>query len=165
MSLVPNRAPILPAREHDPSAGSNSLNRPRRSPGREAAVPSSSLRRSSSPGFPKGPQPLGTLTLPARSSVLYLRARDRHTHPAALRFSLLPRREGIPCPAPVVTPRTPHPLLSDSHIAFPFSVSNQFHNAWHLQSFGSHFRMTANAFSLPFGLQETHRYTLYNTKL
>ena len=70
----------------DPSAGSDGLNRPRRTPEREAAVSSPSLRRSPSLGIPKGPQSLGTLTLPARSSVLYLRARDRHTRPVAVHF-------------------------------------------------------------------------------
>ena len=135
----------------DPSAGSDGLNRPRRTPEREAAVSSPSLRRSPSLGIRKGPQSLGTLTLPARTSVLYLRARDRHTRPAALRFS-------PPGPARRYTvPRSrrysPNTIIRYARILcviLPLSVSNQFHNAWYLQPFGSYFRMTANAFSLPF---------------
>ena len=109
-----------------------------------------SLRRSSSPGFPKGPQPLGTLTLPARSSVLYLRARDRHIHPAALRFSLLPGAKGYRVPLPSPPSDTAILYARILLVAFPRSVSNQFHNTWHLQPFGSRFRMTASACSMPF---------------
>ena len=103
-------------------------------------------------GHPIGAQrPVGTQTLLAKSSVLYLRARDRHTLPPTLRFSppALARRDTVP---------HSHRRYSSSTIrytrillvAFPRSVSNQFHNTWHLQPFGSRFRMTANAFSLLF---------------
>ena len=54
----------------------------------------------SSPGFPKGPQPLGTLTLPARSSVLYLRARDRHTRRQLCAFPSCPGAKGYRAPLP-----------------------------------------------------------------
>ena len=135
----------------DPSAGSDGLNRPRRTPEREAAVSSPSLRRSPSLGIPKGPQSLGTLTLPARSSVLYLRARDRHTRPAALRFSPPgPARRYTVSRSRRYSPNTIIRYARILLVAFPRSVSYQFHNTWHLQSFGSDFRMTANAFSLPF---------------
>ena len=54
-----NVSPIPPAREHDPPAGSDGLNRPRRSPGREATV--ASLRPPVVPllwGFQRGRSPL-----------------------------------------------------------------------------------------------------------
>lgn len=102
-----------------------------------------SLRRPLSPGFPKGPQPLGTLTLLARSSVLYLRARDRHTRPAAFRFFLLARREGMPCPTPIAATRVPPS-------GTPGFSSSYFHALYPTNSITlgiySHFRMTANAF-------------------
>ena len=161
------RCPAAQTYLRDPSAGSDSLNRPRRSPGREVCrFVTPAPIAPSSPGFPKGPQPLGTLTLPARSSVLYLRARDRHTRPAALRFSPPgPARRYTVSRSRRYSPNTIIRYARILLVAFPRSVSYQFHNTWHLQLFGSDFRMTANAFSLPFGLQETHRYTLHNTKL
>ena len=120
------------------------------------------LRRPSSPGFPKGPQPLGTLTLPARSSVLYLRARDRHTRPAAFRFFLLARREGMPCPTPIAATRVPPS-------GTPGFSSSRFHAPCPTNSITlgicSHFRMTANAFFMLLCLQEAHRYTLRNKKI
>ena len=124
-----------------------------------------SLRRPLSPGFPKGPQPLGTLTLLARSSVLYLRARDRRIRPAALRFSLLPGAKGYR--APLSSPPSDTAILYARIllVAFPRSVSNQFHNTWHLQPFGSRFRMTASACSMPFYLQEECRYTLRDKQI
>ena len=88
-------------------------------------------------GFPKGPQPLGTLTLLARSSVLYLRARDRHIHPAALRFSLLPGAKGYRAPLPSPPSDTAILYARILLVAFPRSVSNQFHNTWHLQPYNA----------------------------
>ena len=125
-----------PAREHDPSANNNIPNRTTvAAPDGKQPSRRLSLRRPSSPGFPKGPQPLGTLTLPARSSVLYLRARDRRIRPAALRFSLLPGAKGYR--APLSSPPSDTAILYARIllVAFPRSVSNQFHNAWHLQPF------------------------------
>ena len=84
-------------------------------------------------GHPIGAQrPVGTLTLPARSSVLYLRARDRRIRPASLHFFLLTRREGIPCPAPIAATRVPPsgtPGFSSSLFVFQSNTNS------HLQSF------------------------------
>ena len=120
------------------------------------------LRRPSSPGFPKGPQPLGTLTLLARSSVLYLRARDRRIRPASLHFFLLTRREGIPCPAPIAATRVPPS-------GTPGFSSSYFHALYPTNSITlgicSHFRMTANAFFMLLCLHEAHRYALRNKQI
>ena len=114
-------------------------------------------------GHPIGAQrPVGTLTLPARSSVLYLRARDRRIRPASLHFFLLTRREGIPCPAPIAATRVPPS-------GTPGFSSSYFHALYPTNSITlgiySHFRMTANAFFMLLCLQEAHRYTLRNKKI
>ena len=87
--------------------------------------------------------------------MLYLRARDRHTRPATLRFSPPgpARRDTVPHSRR----HSPNTIIHYARIllvAFPRSVSYPFHNTWHLQSFGSYFRMTANAFSLFLGCKK-----------
>ena len=114
-------------------------------------------------GHPIGAQrPVGTQTLLAKSSVLYLRARDRHTRPAAFRFFLLARREGMPCPTPIAATRVPPsgtPRFSSSyfHVLYPTNSI--------ILGICSHFRMTANAFFMLLCLQEAHRYALRNKKI